>query len=132
MPGRDVYSVELLPPFQHSFCLRPEWHRSCPTCDGGRAPNENDRPSTVALKYRAYLDTEQLKTAADLALLRCLEPYGLKLGSFVYALTYADSRASYTLYFKDWDTLISHTAYDTEEDGRVVLVDQVLKRVKAR
>lgn len=130
VPGREVYDVELLPPFQRGFCLRPQWHLSCPTYDGRRPPNESDQPPSGPLKYPAYLDVEKLKTAEDVKLLKYFVPYGLKPGSFVYSLSYADSSASYAFYFKDWDTLVSHAAYNTEEDGRVVLVDQVLKRVK--
>jgi hypothetical protein len=130
LPEREVYSVELLPPFQQGFCLRPQWHLSCPTYNGRRPPNENDQPPTGALKYRAYLDVEKLSTAEEVKLLDYFVPYGLKRGSFVYSLSYTDASASYTFYFKDWDTLISHAAYNTDEEGRVVLVDQVLKRVR--
>lgn len=130
VPGREVYDVELLPPFQRGFCLRPQWHLSCPTYDGRRPPDESDQPPSGPLKYPAYLDVEKLKTAEEVKLLKYFVPYGLKPGGFVYSLSCTDSSASYAFYFKDWDTLVSHSAYNTEEDGRVVLVDQVLKRVK--
>lgn len=118
---REVYEVTLLPPFDRGFCQRPQWSLGCSKADAGRAP-------TAPLKYDAYLDVERLKTAADVALYKHFEPYGLKPGGFVYILTYTDSSASYMFYLKDWDTLISHAGYDAGD--HVVQVEQVLKRVK--
>jgi len=118
---REVYEVTLLPPFDRGFCARPRWSLSCSEADAGRAP-------AAPLKYDAYLDAERLKTAADVNLYAHFAPYGLKPGGFVYTLTYADSSASYVFYLKDWDTLISRSAYDAGD--KVVQVDQVLKRVK--
>lgn len=128
-PGREDYKVTLLPPFDRSFCLRPQWSLSCPGIDGTRPPDASDRPPAAPLVYEANLDAQRLKTQADVDLYKHFVPYGLKPGGFVYVLTYTDSRASYVLYLKDADTLISRAAYNTSADD-VVAVDQVLKRVK--
>ena len=96
VPSREVYNVELLPPFAPGFCLRPNWLYTCGT--GTRAPNENDRPLPGAVNHEAYLDAERLKTDEEVGLLKDFVPYGLKRGSFVYALTYADARASYKFF----------------------------------
>lgn len=128
-PGREDYKVTLFAPFPRSFCLRPQWSLSCPSIDGTRPPDDNDRPPGTPLVYEANLDAQRLKTQADVDLYKHFVPYGLKPGGFVYVLTYTDSRASYVLYLKDADTLISRAAYNKSDD-EVIAVDQLLKRVK--
>lgn len=130
-PELDVYNISMLPPFPRGICLQPGWSFVCPSYDGSRVANDTDQPPTYAISHEAYLQRERLKTDEEVGLFYSrFGKYGLKRGDFIYVLSYADSRASYAFYFKDWDTIISRSAYEIKSGSDIVLVDQVLKRVK--
>lgn len=128
-PDREVYKITLLPPFAAGFCLRTNWKYSCPSYDSKRLSTKADVSPTHAIIHEAYLDVDRLKSDKDVRLYDQFLPYGLKRGDFVYALTYTDSRAAYSFYFKDWNTIISDASYSMGD--HIVSVVQVLKRVKA-
>lgn len=128
-PEREVYRIFMLPPFAKGFCLRPNWKHSCPPHDKKRLDYELRYPPTDPISHEAYLDTQIADTDKRVGFVAKFVPYGLKRGDLIYLLFYTDLRASYTFYFKDWDTIISQSAYNTQPDDHVVFVDQVLKRL---
>lgn len=130
-PEREVYRISLLPPFDKGFCLRPNWKYSCPSYNGRQLVDSTPEPPTTAISSEANLDTWQIKTDKEVNLNAQFVPYGLKRGDFIYALTFTDSRANYGFFFKDWNTIISQSAYKTQPGDQFVFVDQVLKRVIA-
>lgn len=127
-PEREVYRISMLPPFVKNICLQRNWSFACASHDGRRLA----KPPVHAISHDGYLDIFCLKTNEDIDLYKQFVPYGLKLGDFIYVMTYTDSRAAYVFYLEDRNTIVSQSAYNTQSKNDIVFVDQVLKRVKKR
>lgn len=129
--GYFEYNMTIFPPYDKRMCSQDHWLHYCNDLSG--TPGIPARPITKTV----ILSASRIRNQKDIDESKELIPYGLKLKDFIYGGNTSDGGVVYeSLYFKDWNTLISTTAYfDTDvrskefSKTKVHTAIQILKRV---
>ncbi|WP_234640436.1 hypothetical protein [Delftia tsuruhatensis] len=125
------YKMTVYPPYDPRMCSQSHWLHYCNEIHGTK-----EIPA-IPVTQDLIMTTEIAKDEVYLSLREYFVKHGLKRKDFVYEGNISDGGASYIFYFKNWNTLISRTAYSEADissktrnkSSKAHGVIQILKRI---
>lgn len=128
--GYFEYNMTIFPPYDKRMCNQDHWLHYC-----NEIPESKGMPKEP-ITQTLILSASLIENQKDINELKEIIPYGLKLGDYIYGGNTSDGGVVYdSLYFKDWNTLISLINYYDENSSlnglrksRVKSAIQILKR----